>query len=181
MSDQSTMPSRRTVVRSAAWSLPAITLVGAAPAFANSTDQWVITSNSWEGGPGGLRFEASTYYMNFTITVPAGTVVSAPTATLQFGQNNEGNQTRAGLGHNVMGWTTHRHDNVLAWSGRFVFTRGDIVGPATVQLEFVLNSLIFIGGTGSIGTLTFTGGGQTPKTYQVLKNNVSNSIVSPPS
>jgi hypothetical protein len=172
-------PSRRTVVRSAAWAVPAISIVSAAPAFATSGPAWTITSDSWEGGPAGLRFEASTYYMNFTITVPAGVTLVAPTATLQFGLNEFNNQIRAGQAGNTLGWTTSREDEWGAYAGRYVFTRGDVTGPTTITLNFVLNSLIFLTGTGSIGTLTFTAGGQPPKVYQVLKNNVDNSIVSP--
>ncbi|MGN0063499.1 MAG: hypothetical protein ACI379_04600 [Nocardioides sp.] len=172
-------PSRRTVVRTAAWAVPAVSIVTAAPAFAASGDPWTITSNSWEGGPGGLRFEASTYYMNFTIAVPAGVTLSGLTATLQFGTNEFDNQIRAGQAGNTKGWTTSREDSVGAHSGRFIFSHGDVTGATTVQLSFVLNSLIFITGTGTIGTLTFTAVGQPTKVYQVLKNNVDGSIVSP--
>lgn len=173
-------PSRRTVIRTAAWAAPAVTLVTAAPAFAASGDPWTITSDSWEGGPAGNRFESSTYYMNFSIAVPAGVTLGATTATLQFGKNSFNNQIRAGQAGNTLGWSTTREDTSGAFSGRFIFASGSVTGPTTLTLSFVLNSLIFVGGgTGTIGTLTFTSAGQPTKVYEVLRNNRDDSIVAP--
>ena len=80
---------RRAVVAGAAWSVPAITMVTAAPAFAGSTSPWTIASNvggtlSYRGNADGTRTGTGTHFFNFTITVPAGTTITNPQVVLDL-------------------------------------------------------------------------------------------------
>lgn len=172
------------MVRAAAWTAPAISLVVAAPAFAASNDPWTVTSASWEGGSGGVRWESTVYRMRFTINVPAGTTITAPTATLQFGTDPTTGQIRGGLDSAPSGWTSTTTDEFLGLYGKMVFTRGTITGPASVSLSFDLDWLFF-SGSGTIGTITFTTStaGQPSPSFSLLKSNAGASpgyITSPP-
>jgi hypothetical protein len=183
---EASRPSRRAVVRTAAWAVPAVSVVTAAPAFAASGDTWAVTSSSWEGFSGGGRGQTSVYYMRFVLTVPTGVTVTNPTATVQFGLDGS-NQIRAGISE-PSGWSTSKQDGNAGafslWWGRFVFTRGTITGPATVNLDFTLNSLLFTGAT-SIGTIAFTSSNPDLDTqvFEILKSNAGPTpgyITSPP-
>ena len=174
--------TRRTVVRTAAWTAPAVSLVSATPAFAATLAPWTVTSTSWEGTAAGTRNGLGTYQMRFSVNVPAGTTITAPTATLQFGTGPLG-QIRAGLGAPA-GWTSTTSDGLLGLFGTIVFTRAAIAGSASVTLDFSLNTLFF-SGAGTVGTITFTTTtpGQPSPSFALLRQNAGASpgfITTPP-
>lgn len=163
--------SRRTVVRTAAWAAPAVTVVSAAPAFAvTPATQWNLTSTSWEGYAGGGRGQTSTYYMRFSITAPTNAPLTSVSAVAAFGMDGS-SQIRAGLTAGSLasgsGWTRSPGSPAIV-APTWTFTRGATSG--TVSLEFTFNSLIFTG-AGSIGTFTFTSPGQPTFTFAILKQN----------
>ena len=67
------LPSRRTVVRSAAWTLPAVAAVTAAPAFATSTDYTDLSTSS---APAPTRSSPTTIEVPATTFINTGTIVS---------------------------------------------------------------------------------------------------------
>lgn len=175
--------SRRALVRTAGWSLPVVALAAAAPAYAVSPTAWTITSDSWEGTAGGIRNDDSTLRMRFTIVVPAGTTIQSPTATLQFGTYFGFFQIRAGGGTAANGWTTTKQQPGGGEWARFIYTRPDITGPATIDLDFDLTAVNTSGSNTTIATMNFTsatpGFGATT-TFTVLASNRNNYVTSPP-
>lgn len=65
----STHPSRRTVVRTAAWAVPAVTVVGAAPHFAASFVTMAPTSATFPAVPAALTSPLETDLGNWEVTV----------------------------------------------------------------------------------------------------------------
>ena len=178
--------SRRTLVRGAAWSVPVVSVAAVAPAFAASTS-WTITSASYEGTSGGTRNNAATYQFRFTLTVLAGTTVTAPVATFTSADWSfiAGYGTAiAGVDPTgtVDGWAATGSDDFLTSTGAyrtFTFTRGNIVGPATVTLNFTMSDVA----NGDIGAggrpFTFTSGDAlTGPTTQFTVNQVNNNNTS---
>lgn len=177
----STGPSRRTVVRTAAWAAPAVSIVTAAPAFAASpATDWTVTSTSWEGFGGGGRGQTSTYYMRFAITAPTSAPLSSVTAVAAFGLNDQGNQISAPYTTgSLTGWSRTPASPVLS-SPTWTYTRGPLSGTTTLELTY--HSLLFTG-AGSIGTFTFTAPGQQPVVFNILKQNAGPNpgfITNPP-
>jgi hypothetical protein len=83
--------SRRSVLRAGVWTVPAVTLVTAAPAVAATppVGTWTVTNGSgsptvvsYRGDATGARTSSGTHYFRFTITVPAGVTVASPTVVL---------------------------------------------------------------------------------------------------
>lgn len=181
MSEHHQQVTRRSVVRTAAWAVPAITVVSAAPAYAASGDTWSVLSTSWEGGPLGARGQTSTYYMRFTITAPAATTLTSITAVAAFGLNEQGDQINAPYttGSLNSGWSRNPSSPVLV-APTWTYTRGATSGQITLELTY--NSLLFMG-SGSIGTFTFSSPGQPDVIFTILKENAGPApqyITSPP-
>lgn len=157
------------------------------PAFAAS-GRWSITSASYEGSANGTRGSTSTYFFQFTITVPAGVVVTSPSASFSsnaFLGNPAGNGTTI-TGVNptgtVDGWTATGSERYLLTDAfrTFTFTRGTITGPATVTLNFTMNDVRDADVSPSRSfTFSSTGAGGPAVPFSVLPANVNSYITSP--
>ncbi len=170
--------SRRALVRTVGWSVPVVAVASAAPAFAASPPAWTITSLSYEGNAAGTRNNAATYQFRFTLDILAGTTVTSPSATFSSVATANGcvisgvNPTGTAGGWNVTG-----SDNAGASVGAyrfFTFTRADIVGPASVTLDFTMTEVsdTDIGAAGRPFTFTSTSPTTGPTTpFTVLQTN----------
>lgn len=121
--------------------------------------------------------------MRFTLVVPAGTTIQSPTATLQFGTYLGFFQVRAGGGTAANGWTTTKQQAGGGEWARFIYTRPDITGPATINLDFDLTNVDASGSNTVIGTMTFTSSTPTvgaTTAFTVLASNRNNFITNPP-
>lgn len=184
--------SRRSVLKTAAWSVPVITVMTAAPAFAASTDPWAISSASFEGTSAGVRDNNATYQFRFTLTIPAAATVTAPQCLMSFAASPGNGVTITGISATgsgtVDGWAYQGTDNVGTSANayrNFTFTRGDVSGgpaaPTSVTLNFQMNQ---VGGSdadaSTAATFSSTNSTTGPLTsFQILAANVDNYITSP--
>lgn len=170
---QPTAPSRRSVLRAAAWSVPAVSAVSAAPAWAGSTGIWSVASSSWEGTAAGVRDNNGTLRMAFTITVPASTTVSGAQLALSF---SGAVQRQATI---TAGWTTAQAADTNTTA--FTIVHADDLTEGTYPLNFVLQN---VAGGDVNGTENAVFSSSTPTTgptvsFDILATNVDNYITSP--
>lgn len=94
-------PSRRTLVRTAAWSVPVISTAAAAPAFAAASDVFTVSSSA-EFGPG-----RNSVIVTVTIANPAGGQLPATGVVLSIGSitASGGTQPVVSSAATPTGWT----------------------------------------------------------------------------
>ena len=120
-------PSRRTVIRTAAWTAPAVSLVVAAPAYATGSTPpcvWAVSSSSVNSGNG-------TWSFHFDILTGSGSTVSGVTAVAKFAGNvkitsfspTSGWTISPSAGSSARTWTfTHVGDITAATTLDFIAT-----------------------------------------------------------
>lgn len=162
--------SRRSVLAAAAWSVPAVSIASAAPAFAQS-GTWSIASDSWRGSTDGTRSLLSRYVFNLTISAPANADLSSVTATLALGLSpNVSAQIGGTVSGNVVGWTTDRQDPEGIEFATFVFTSGAIPAGTTKNLQFELDGVGYTSDF-QVATLSLSAPGQTTAVLPVSSLN----------
>ncbi|MFC6152633.1 hypothetical protein [Nocardioides yefusunii] len=192
-------PSRRTVVRTAAWAAPTVAVAAAAPAFADSRALWSIASNSFEGlaTVGDSRSDYTGIgRFNFTIAVPAGVALGTVQVQVQFltgttraGAHVEGYNSIAGASANHGAWSLQGSNRGDMGSSYFTFTfrRPTTVNAAasTLSLSFNTSAMMDtdVEDGSTYATITFSSGNRTNGPDRVFKilpqNNASRQIVVP--
>ena len=178
-------PSRRTVTRALAWSGPVVAVAAVAPAYAASTDPWRISSASTEVLSGWYR-------LRFTIFVPAGATVVAPTAYIQL-TGNGGDMdcdSSTGVGPNTGVapdlWSVRGSQHRIAEEFRrhdFVYLAGNFSGGQSGRTYTLYSdiTLVHSADIDAASSFVFQSSSVTgpTTTFKVLADNVDGYITDP--